>query len=92
MGFLRAWECFWGALGCLWLQNSLSAQNRIIRSNLKNTINDKYDTMYNTPTPYDPSLVRNVHLEMDSKVMYVLLEVDSRVMHLSQSCILANEF
>jgi len=55
-------------------------------------IRDKYDTTYNTPTPYDPSLVRNVHLEMDSKVMYVLLEVDSRVMHLSQSCILASEF
>ena len=38
VGLLRAWECFWGALGGLWLQNSLSAQNRIIRSNLKNTV------------------------------------------------------
>ena len=37
VGLLRARECFWGALGGLWLQNSLSAQNRIIRSNLKNT-------------------------------------------------------
>jgi len=37
VGLLRAWECFWGALGGLWLQNSLSAQNRIIRSNSKNT-------------------------------------------------------
>ena len=37
VGLLRAWECFWGALGGLWLQNSLSAQNRIVRSNSKNT-------------------------------------------------------
>ena len=37
VGLLRAWECFWGALGGLWLQNSSSAQNRIIRSNSKNT-------------------------------------------------------
>ena len=36
-GLERAWECFWGALGGLWLQNSLSAQNSIIRSNLINT-------------------------------------------------------
>ena len=35
---LRAWECFWGCLGGLWLQNSFNAQNRIIRSNLKNTV------------------------------------------------------
>ena len=45
-------------LGGLWLQNSLSAQNRIIRSNLKNTVRYViYDATYNTPTPYDPSLV-----------------------------------
>jgi len=37
VGLLRAWECIRGALGGLWLQNSLSTQNRIIRSNLKNT-------------------------------------------------------
>ena len=37
VGLLRAWECFWGALGGLWLQNSISAQNCIIRSNSKNT-------------------------------------------------------
>jgi hypothetical protein len=45
-------------LGGLWLQNSLSAQNRIIRSNSKNTVKYviNYDTTYNTPTPYDPSL------------------------------------
>jgi len=43
----------------LWLQNSLSAQNRIIRSDSKKYgyIRDKYDTTYNTPTPYDPSLI-----------------------------------
>ena len=44
-------------LGGLWLQISLSAKNRIIRSNLKNTVKYViYDTTYNTPTPYDLSL------------------------------------
>jgi len=53
---VRAWECFWGALGGLWLQNSLSAQNRIIQSNLKNTVKYVVNMTYNTPAPYDPSL------------------------------------
>ena len=44
----------WGACGC----KIRCAQNRIIRSNLKNTVKYvKYDTTYNTPTPYDPSLL-----------------------------------
>jgi len=46
----------------LWLQISLSAQNRIIQNNLENTVKYvKYDTTYNTPTLYDPSRLISKH-------------------------------
>jgi len=38
LGDSRDLEVLLGGSGGLWLQNSLSAQNRIIRSNLKNTV------------------------------------------------------
>jgi len=45
-------------LGGLWLQKSLSAQNRFVRSNLINTVKYvNYDMTYNTSMPYDPFLV-----------------------------------
>ena len=45
-------------LGGLWLQNSLCPKSYYTEQFEKyGYIRDKYDTTYNTPTPYDPSLL-----------------------------------
>jgi len=61
VGLLRAWECFWGALGacgCKFVKCPKSYYTEQFEK--YGYIRDKYGTTYNTPTPYDPSLVVTV--------------------------------